>query len=89
MAKSDGGEAREPAPLSEEVRVVFGKNCRDARLKKGLSQQEVAAATGIAQPRLAQIELGKINVTLETMMRIARVVDHDLLHLLKLDKPTD
>lgn len=89
MAKSDGGEAREPGPLSEEVRAVFGKNCRDARFKKGLSQQEVAAATGIAQPRLAQIELGKINVTLETMMRIARVVDHDLLHLLKLDKPTD
>jgi DNA adenine methylase len=90
VAKRDGPEARESAPLSEELRAVFGRNCRDARIKKGLSQQEVAASTGIAQARIAQIELGKVNVTMETMMRISRVVDHDILHLLRSrDTPAD
>jgi transcriptional regulator with XRE-family HTH domain len=53
-----------------------------ARLKKGLSQQEVGEATGISQPRIAQIELGRLNVTLETVARIAIVVDRDPVLLL-------
>ena len=65
VAKNDGGEAREPGLLSEEVRGVFGKNCRDARLEKGLSNQEVAPASGIAQPRIAKLELEKIQVPVE------------------------
>ena len=83
MAKGNRREARETSPLSEELRAIFGNDCKAARTKKGLSQQEVASATGIPQPRIAQIELGKVNVTLETIMRIARVIDLDLPRLLR------
>jgi transcriptional regulator with XRE-family HTH domain len=58
-------------------------NCKTARLKKGLTQQEMAKETGIAQPRIAQIELGNINITFETAVRIAHAVDRDLVHLLR------
>jgi DNA-binding XRE family transcriptional regulator len=73
--KSKGQEGPHGGPLSAEIRKVFGKNCKEARIRKGLSQQEIAATTGIAQSRVAQIELGRVNVTLETVMRIARYVD--------------
>ncbi len=71
------------ADVSEEKRVTFGQNCKAARMKAGLSQAEVALAAGIPQPRLSAIEQGKGNITLETMVRLAKVVDHDLSHLLR------
>jgi transcriptional regulator with XRE-family HTH domain len=58
-------------------------NCTTARLKKGLTQQEMAKETGIAQPRIAQIELGNINITFETAVRIAHSVDSDLVQMLR------
>jgi transcriptional regulator with XRE-family HTH domain len=52
-------------------------------MRKGLTQQDVAEATGITQPRIAQIELGNINITFETAARIAHAVDSDVLRLLR------
>jgi len=83
VTKDDPREARETGPLSKELRVALGNNFREARTRKGMSQQQIAAATGITQGRIARIELGQVNVTLETIMRIARVVDSDPLHLLR------
>ena len=85
MARSDGREAREPGPVAEELRALFGRHCREARSKRGLSQQEVAAVSGIGQANIAKIERGQNNVTLETMMRILRVVDRELARRLKGD----
>ena len=75
----------EPGPLSAELRDVFGRHCREARIKRGLSQQEVAALSGIAQANIAKIEHGLNNVTLETMMRVIRVVDRELARRIKAD----
>jgi DNA-binding XRE family transcriptional regulator len=57
-------------------------NCKAARIEAGLSQADIAESTGIPQSRVSQIELGKANITLETMMILARVIDRDLLYLL-------
>jgi transcriptional regulator with XRE-family HTH domain len=85
VAKSDGREAREPGPLAEKLRAAFGLHCREARIKRGLSQQEVAALSGIGQAIIAKTERGQKNITLETMMRILRVVDRELARRLKGD----
>lgn len=69
-------------PFSADLRATFGENCWAVRIKKGLSQQEIAAATGIPQTRIAQIEHGKVNVTLETIARIAGVLGCDAVSLL-------
>ena len=83
VVKDDHREERESGPLSKELRAALGNNFREARTRMGLSQQQVAAATGITQGRIARIELGQVNVTVETITRIARVVDSDPLHLLR------
>ena len=85
MARSDGREAREPGPVAEKLRSLFGRHCREARLERRLSQQEVAALSGIGQAVIAKIERGQKNITLETMMRILRVVDRELARRLKGD----
>jgi transcriptional regulator with XRE-family HTH domain len=64
------------------MRMLFGQNCKAARTEAGLSQADLAERTGIPQPRVSQIELGKANITLETMTILARVIDRDLLYLL-------
>jgi transcriptional regulator with XRE-family HTH domain len=85
VAKSDGRVAREPGPLSEELRAVFGRHCRNARVNRGLSQLEVAALSGIGQANIAKIENGQNNITLETITRIIRVVDRGLARQFKGD----
>jgi transcriptional regulator with XRE-family HTH domain len=85
VAKSGGHEARKPGLLSERLRVAFGQRCREARLKRGLSQQEVAALSGVAQATIAKIEHGQKNITLETMIRIVRVVDREFARRLRAD----
>jgi transcriptional regulator with XRE-family HTH domain len=90
MSRKSAGASSPDAPVSEKMRMLFGQNCKAARVKAGLSQEIVAARTGIPQPRISKIELGKVNITLETMMILARVVNQDLLELLRqTTKPRD
>ena len=88
MAKTDRRETRESDSLAEELRVAFGQRCREARIKRGLSQQEVAAVSGITQANIAKIERGQKNITLDTMMRFLRVVDRALARRLRGDLKT-
>ena len=62
---------------------IFGVNLKEARLKSNLKQSDVAALTGLTQQYLSLIEAGQQNVTIKTMALLAKVVDHDLLHLLQ------
>jgi DNA-binding XRE family transcriptional regulator len=66
-----------------EFQKIFGINLKAARLKSNLKQSEVAAMTGLTQQYLSLIEAGQQNVTIKTMAVLAKVVDHDLLDLLK------
>ncbi|MBN8904869.1 MAG: helix-turn-helix transcriptional regulator [Rhodospirillales bacterium] len=66
-----------------EFQRIFGVNLRSARLKSGLKQSEVAIITGLTQQYLSLIEAGQQNLTIRTMAILAKVVDHDLLDLLK------
>ncbi len=48
-----------------------GRNLRDARKKAGLRQKEVVAVSGVAYRHYQNIEAGRVNVTLETLCRLA------------------
>ncbi len=85
MAKSDGHGAREQASVAEELRALFGQHCKEARIKRRLLQQEVAALSGIAQSDIARIEGGQKNITLDTIMRIMRVVDREFARRVRSD----
>ncbi len=60
--------------------VLAGKpvTMRTLRLRKGLSQAQLAEAIGTQQPHVARIESGQADLRLETCRRIARVLGVDL-----------
>ena len=51
---------------------------RSARLERGLSQQDVAAALHTSQPHIARIEGGKACPSFETARKLAQVLNVDL-----------
>jgi DNA-binding XRE family transcriptional regulator len=79
---------RDPA-AKEELRrgrqwlakTVLGdqpESLRVLRLRKGMSQAQLAAAIGTQQPHIARIESGQADMRLETCRRIAQVLGVDL-----------
>lgn len=51
---------------------------RTLRLRKGMSQAQLAEAIGTQQPHVARIESGQADLRLETFRRIAEVLGVDL-----------
>ncbi|MEO6079359.1 MAG: helix-turn-helix transcriptional regulator [Steroidobacteraceae bacterium] len=48
------------------------------RMRKGLSQKELAEAIGTSQPHIARIESGSTNILLATANELARVLEVSL-----------
>jgi DNA-binding XRE family transcriptional regulator len=53
----------------------FGGVIKEARIKMGLSQQQLSHQTGIHQPALSKIEDGRMNMTLFTLTRLCRTLN--------------
>ena len=53
----------------------LGRVLREARIKKGLSQKELALHIGMRQPDISRIEEGKENITLYTLLRLCKVLE--------------
>jgi transcriptional regulator with XRE-family HTH domain len=62
----------------EEPTVVttwaIGQNVRAARLKAGLTQEELADRTGMARPNVARVESGRHAASIETLRRVAKAL---------------
>ncbi len=56
---------------TNSTKLVFGLNVRNIRLCLNLSQTTVAELAGVAQQRVAEIENGNLNVTLDTLDKLA------------------
>lgn len=67
----------------DDLQAIFGQNVRTARLKLGMTQQQVADATGMALSYVGKVENGEKNVTLDTMKKLAAVLDLDLGQLFR------
>ena len=62
---------------------VFGRNVRQLRQDRRLSQEALADAVGLAVTYVGQIERGRRNPTLNVVERFAEVLKVDPLELLK------
>lgn len=60
----------------------IGKKIREARSKKGLSQEQLAERLRISQAGVSKLESGKTVPTVSRLMQIARVLDIPLRQLL-------
>jgi transcriptional regulator with XRE-family HTH domain len=66
----------------EEPRIALAVNVSRLRLDRGLTQQQLAEAAGMRQPRVAELERGDGNPRLETLIRIANALGVDVAVLL-------
>lgn len=60
------------------LRFTFGNFIKDARLRKGLLQHEVATVAGIEQAYLSKIERGTREPTLGVALRICDALGLDI-----------
>ncbi|MVM34214.1 helix-turn-helix domain-containing protein [Spirosoma sp. HMF4905] len=60
--------------ISEQV----GQLIREARIKKGLSQLELAQILGVTKAAVSGYETGRQNLTLGTLQKIATALDTPL-----------
>ncbi len=69
----------------EELLKKFGLNVKIARLKKGLTQEQLADMMGIHLTYIAKIETGKINMSLGKILEISKTLKTDINKLLYIE----
>lgn len=67
----------------DEVLKRFGFNLKVARMKKGVSQAQLAEILDVHEKYVSRIERGKQNVTLKTLNKLAKSIDIEIYKLLK------
>lgn len=77
-----------PQTSSDEVFTMhiqqqLGARVRDLRQKKGWSQEEFADRCGIHRSHMGEIERGRANITLSTLVVIAQTLDTSASTLLR------
>lgn len=60
--------------MQEEIRVAYGKAVRVIRQDKKISQEELGDLCGLHRTYISDIELGKRNVSLENIDKIANAL---------------
>ena len=68
--------------MKNEV-IQFGKKLREARLKKNLSQGDVARILGVHRTYISGLERGRRNPSLLTVQKLAKALRVPIEDLLK------
>jgi DNA-binding XRE family transcriptional regulator len=79
-------QTRPDNPDFSDLLALFGANLRAARLKLGFTQARLAEQSGLLQQYVSLVESGRQNVTLTTGASLARVVNLELIDLLRRPK---
>lgn len=66
----------------EELLKSFGLNVKFARMRKGLTQEQLAELMDIHWTYVAKIETGRINMSLGKVLELAKVLEVDINKLL-------
>jgi len=68
------GDKKTPKGMPPVLFSEIGRTIRNARVRMGLSQADLALKVGMKQPDISMIEEGKKNMTLETLSGLCRVL---------------
>lgn len=66
-----------------DMRKLVGRNVKEARLKAGLSQEQLAERSGFSQQYLSGLERGHRNPTVVTLFELAQALATQPVNLLK------
>lgn len=69
--------------VKKKILIAFGEKVRQARKKKGLSQEELSFKANLHRTYIGMIERGEKNLTLSNIEKIASALDTTLADLLK------
>ena len=58
-------------PMREDYQISFGQRLRQFRTHKGISQENLAALSGLDRTYIGGIERGERNPTLKNIVKIA------------------
>ncbi len=67
--------------MKEDIKIFFGNRVRDERLRKGLSQEELAVRAGVHRTYIGMIERAEKNITLVNIERIAVALEMEICEL--------
>jgi len=59
----------------DNILKVFGFNLKVLRMKKGLTQFQLAEKLNVHEKHICKVETGKQNVTLKTLEKIAKALE--------------
>lgn len=66
-----------------DLKVIFGKNIKKARLEAGLKQSDLAKILGVGQQYISEIENGETSLSLNTMASFSEALNCDVTEMLK------
>lgn len=58
-----------------DIRIAFGKTIRECRVKKGISQEELAELCGLHRTYISEVERGVRNVSLINIEKICDALE--------------
>jgi transcriptional regulator with XRE-family HTH domain len=68
--------------------IAFGKHLRQLRKQKGVSMEELALQADVEYTQIANIERGKINTTISTVLAVAEALDAEVSELFRFKFPS-
>ena len=69
--------------MKEHILIRYGQAVRKVRLEQGISQEELADRCGFHRTYISDVELGKRNISLENIERIAISLNRTLSDFFK------
>lgn len=60
---------------AKNIKYLIGMQVKTARVKKGLSQMDLAFDLGLDQNYISKIENGKVNISIESLYKICYYLD--------------
>ena len=69
--------------MGKSINVKFGERIREERLKRNLSQEELAARAGVHRTYIGMIERAEKNITLGNIEKLAKALGVPIEELVK------
>jgi transcriptional regulator with XRE-family HTH domain len=69
--------------IVSDIRLRLGRHVKTRRVTHRLTQEGLAVKANIALRHLQKIERGEVNVTLETLSKLAHALDVDPVELIE------